>query len=118
VRLGRRFAGAIERAKRAARMESREEVSMATAAAAKEEQPATSFAKDHLKAFVERVERLEEEKKTIADDIRDVYAEAKANGFDVKALRTIVRLRKQDADERREQETILETYMHALGMLN
>ncbi len=92
---------------------------MATAAAAKEEeQPATRFAKDHLKAFVERVERLEEEKKTIADDIRDVYAEAKANGFDVKALRTIVRLRKQDADERREQETILETYMHALGMLN
>ena len=49
---------------------------------------------------------------------RDVYGEAKANGFDVKALRTIVRLRKQDADERREQETILETYMHALGMLN
>ena len=92
---------------------------MATAAVAKEEEaPATRFAKDHLKAFVERIERLEEEKKTIADDIRDVYAEAKGNGFDVKALRTIVRLRKQDADERREQETILETYMHALGMLN
>jgi len=92
---------------------------MATAAAAKEEEaPATRFAKDHLKAFVERIERLEEEKKTIADDIRDVYAEAKGNGFDVKALRIIVRLRKQDADERREQETILETYMHALGMLN
>jgi len=91
---------------------------MATAAAAKEEQPAARFAKDHLKAFVERVERLEEEKKTIADDIRDVYAEAKANGFDIKALRTIVRLRKQDIDERREQEAILETYMHALGMLN
>jgi uncharacterized protein (UPF0335 family) len=91
---------------------------MATAAAAKEEQPAARFAKDHLKAFVERVERLEEEKKTIADDIRDVYAEAKANGFDTKALRTIVRLRKQDIDERKEQEAILETYMHALGMLN
>ncbi len=92
---------------------------MATAAAAKEEeQPTTRFAKDHLKAFVERVERLEEEKKAIADDIRDVYAEAKGSGFDVKALRTIVRLRKLDADERREQETILETYMHALGMLN
>ena len=90
---------------------------MATAAA-KQERPAASFAKDHLKAFVERVERLEEEKKAIADDIRDVYAEAKANGFDVKALRMIVRLRKQDADERREQEAILETYMHALGMLN
>ena len=76
------------------------------------------IAKEHLRAFVERIERLEEEKKTISDDIRDVYAEAKGNGFDVKALRTIVRLRKQDADERREHETILETYMHALGMLN
>jgi uncharacterized protein (UPF0335 family) len=97
--------------------ESLEEVLMATAVAAKEEQPAACFAKDQLKAFVERVERLEEEKKAIADDIRDVYAEAKGNGFDVKALRTIVRLRKQDVDERREQETILETYMHALGML-
>jgi len=75
------------------------------------------FAKDHLKAFVERIERLEEEKKAIADDIRDVYAEAKGTGFDVKALRTIVRLRKQDVDERREHDAILETYMHALGML-
>ena len=91
---------------------------MATAAAVQDEAAAHRFAKDHLKAFVERIERLEEEKKAIADDIRDVYGEAKANGFDVKALRTIVRLRKQDADERREQETILETYMHALGMLN
>ena len=91
---------------------------MATAAAVKEGEPAARFAKDQLKAFVERVERLEEEKKAIADDIRDVYAEAKGNGFDVKALRTIVRLRKLDVDERREQETILETYMHALGMLN
>ena len=90
---------------------------MATAAAAKEE-PATRFAKDHLKAFVERIDRLEEEKKAIADDIRDVYAEAKGTGFDVKALRTIVRMRKQDVNERREQEAILETYMHALGMLN
>jgi uncharacterized protein (UPF0335 family) len=90
---------------------------MATAAAVKEE-PATRFAKDHLKAFVERIERLEDEKKSIADDIRDVYAEAKATGFDVKALRTILRLRKQDADERREQEAILQTYMNALGMLN
>jgi uncharacterized protein (UPF0335 family) len=90
---------------------------MATAAAAKEEQPAARFAKDHLKAFVERVERLEEEKKAIADDIKDVYAEAKGNGFDVKALRVIVRLRKQDQDERKEHETVLETYMHALGMI-
>ena len=78
---------------------------------------AARVAKDHLKAFVERIERLEEEKKALADDIRDVYAEAKANGFDVKALRMIVRLRKQDPNERQEQETILETYMHALGMI-
>ena len=78
---------------------------------------AATFARDQLKAFVERVERLEEEKKTISDDIRDVYAEAKGNGFDVKALRTIIRMRKQDAAERAEQEAILDTYMHALGML-
>jgi uncharacterized protein (UPF0335 family) len=73
---------------------------MPATAAAKEDAPATRFAKDQLKAIVERVERLEEEKKAIADDIRDVYSEAKANGFDVKALRVIVRLRKQDTDER------------------
>ena len=88
--------------------------------AVEKEQPEaakTRFAKDQLKAFVERIERLEEEKKTISDDIRDVYAEAKGNGYDVKALRTIVRLRKQDANERAEEETILETYMQALGML-
>jgi uncharacterized protein (UPF0335 family) len=89
---------------------------MATAAAAKEE-PATRFAKEQLKAIIERIERLEEEKKAIADVIRDVYAEAKGNGYDVKALRTIVRMRKQDANERAEEETILETYMQALGML-
>ena len=87
------------------------------AAAATEEQPATRFAKDQLKAFIERVERLEEEKKALSDDIRDVYAEAKANGFDVKALRQVVRLRKQDVDERKEQEAILETYLQAMGML-
>ena len=77
----------------------------------------TRFAKDQIKAIVERIERLEEEKKAIADDIRDVYAESKANGFDVKALRSVVRLRKQDVNERTEQQAILETYMHALGML-
>jgi uncharacterized protein (UPF0335 family) len=81
------------------------------------EKATTAFARDQLKAIIERIERLEEEKKTISDDIRDVYAEAKGNGFDVKALRTIVRMRKQDANEREEQETILETYMQALGML-
>jgi uncharacterized protein (UPF0335 family) len=80
-------------------------------------QQATQFARDQLKAIIERIERLEEEKKAISEDIRDVYAEAKGNGFDVKALRSIVRLRKQDIDERKEHETILETYMHALGML-
>jgi len=77
----------------------------------------TRFAKDQLKAFVERIERLEEEKKAIADDIRDVYAESKANGFDVKALRAVIRLRKQDSQEREEHQLILETYLNALGML-
>jgi len=90
---------------------------MPATAAAEKEQPSARFGKDQLKAFVERIERLEEEKKATSDDIRDVYAEAKGNGFDVKALRTIVRLRKQDTDERREQQAVLETYMHALGML-
>ena len=90
---------------------------MATSAAAVKEEPATKFAKDQLKAIIERIERLEEEKKTIADDIRDVYAEAKGNGFDAKALRTIVRMRKMDTDERREQQEVLDTYLHALGML-
>ena len=74
------------------------------------------IAKDQLKSFVERIERLEEEKKTLADDIRDVYAEAKSAGFDVKALRAVIRLRKQDEDERKEQEAILDVYLTALGM--
>ena len=91
---------------------------MPATAAAQKEQPSTRFAKDQLKAVVERIEKLEEEKKATADDIKEVYAEAKGNGFDVAALRTIVRLRKQDVDERKEQEAVLETYMHALGMLN
>lgn len=73
-------------------------------------------ARDQLRAFVERIERLEEEKKTIADDIKDVYAEAKGTGFDAKALRKVVALRKVDKDERMEQEAILDTYLHALGM--
>ena len=75
------------------------------------------LAKDQLRSIIERIERLEEEKKTIADDIRDVYAESKGNGFDVKALRTIVRMRRQDPSERQEAESILEIYMQALGML-
>jgi uncharacterized protein (UPF0335 family) len=90
---------------------------MPATAAAEKEQPSTRFAKDQLKAFIERIERLEEEKKATSDDIRDVYAEAKGTGYDVKALRTIVGLRKQDTDERREQQAVLETYMNALGML-
>jgi uncharacterized protein (UPF0335 family) len=81
------------------------------------EAPATRFAKEQLRSLIERIERLEEDKKTIADDIRDVYAEVKSQSFDVKAVRTIIRMRKQDANERQEQETILETYLHALGML-
>ena len=90
---------------------------MPATAAAEKQQPATRLAKDQLKAIVERIERLEEEKKATSDDIRDVYAEAKGNGFDAKALRTIVRMRKMDTDERREQQEVLETYLHALGML-
>ena len=91
---------------------------MPASAAAEKQETAHRFAKDQLKAVIERIERLEEEKKATSDDIREVYAEAKVNGFDIKALRTIVRLRKQDADERKEEEAVLETYMHALGMLN
>lgn len=67
--------------------------------------------------MVSRIEALEEEKKVTADDIRDIYAEAKGNGFDVKALRTIVRLRAMDIKKREEAETILDTYMTALGMI-
>ncbi|WP_445222230.1 DUF2312 domain-containing protein [Bradyrhizobium sp. Pa8] len=77
----------------------------------------TQFAKDQLKSIIERIERCEEEKKAISDDIAEIYSEAKGNGYDVKALRTIVRMRKQDPNERAEAETILETYMQALGML-
>ena len=74
-------------------------------------------AKDHLRAFIERIERLEEEKAALAEDIRDVYAEAKGTGFDTKALRTIIRMRKLEDHERMEQEALLATYMHALGMI-
>jgi len=70
----------------------------------------------HLKSFIERIERLEEEKKALSDDIKDVYGEAKANGFDVKVMRKIVSLRKQDRDQRMEEETILDLYLAALGM--
>ena len=75
-----------------------------------------SVAADQLKSLIERIERLEEEKAGIAGDIKDVYAEAKANGFDTKALRRIVSIRKQDHAERQEQEAILDLYKAALGM--
>lgn len=74
------------------------------------------IAADQLRSIVERIERLEEERQAIADDIRDIYAEAKGNGYDVTALRAVIRLRKQDKDERAEREAVLDTYLHALGM--
>lgn len=77
----------------------------------------TTVAKDQLRSIVERIERLEEEKKAIADDIRDVYGEAKANGFDTKVLRQVVSLRKKDLSERQEQDAIRDLYLSALGML-
>ena len=70
----------------------------------------------HLRAFVERIEKLEEEKRAIADDIKDVYAEAKGTGFDPKIIRKIVSLRKQDKHKREEEEEILDLYLAALGM--
>jgi uncharacterized protein (UPF0335 family) len=70
----------------------------------------------HLRAFIERVERLEEEKKALADDIKDVYAEAKGNGFDVKIMRKIIAIRRVDRDKRREEEEILGLYLSALGI--
>lgn len=75
-------------------------------------------AQAQLRQFIEQIERLEEEKKAIADDIRDKLAEAKAVGFDVKALRQILKLRKKSKDDRDEEEAILATYMHALGMID
>jgi uncharacterized protein (UPF0335 family) len=73
-------------------------------------------ADDRLRLLIERIERLEEEKKGISDDIRDVYMEAKAVGYDPKIMRQIVRLRKMKPDDRSEQDMLLETYKNALGM--
>ncbi|ABS63648.1 MULTISPECIES: DUF2312 domain-containing protein [Parvibaculum] len=78
--------------------------------------PNTGVAHDQLRSIVERIERLEEEKAALANDIKEVYAEAKGNGFDTKTLRQVVRIRKQDKAERQEQEAILELYLSALGM--
>ena len=77
---------------------------------------AQTVAAGQLRAFIERIERLEEEKQTIADDIKEVFAEAKGTGFDTKAIRTIIRLRKKDANERQEEEAILDLYKAALGL--
>lgn len=77
----------------------------------------SGVAPDRLKSFVERVEQLEEEKKGLADDIRDVVAEAKGAGFDTKILRKVIRLRKQDKAKREEEEALTEVYLHALGMI-
>ena len=75
-----------------------------------------SVAQDQIRAFIERIERMEEEKQAIADDIKEIYAEAKGNGFDTKVLRQVVRIRKQDRAERMEQEALLDLYLAALGM--
>ena len=77
---------------------------------------ASSVAADQLKSIIERIERLEEDKKAIADDIKEVYGEAKANGFDTGVLRKVISLRKKPAAERAEEEAIMELYMQALGM--
>ena len=77
----------------------------------------TAVAAGQLRTIVERIERLEEEKKEVAEQIKEVYAEAKANGFDGKTLRKIVGLRKKPTEERQEEEALLELYMSALGML-
>ena len=78
---------------------------------------ASVVAKEQLLSIIERIERLEEEKKGIADDIKEVYAEAKANGYDTKVLRKVVSIRKQDAAEREEMDAILDLYLNALGMV-
>lgn len=78
---------------------------------------AHGLARDQLQSFVSRIERLEEEKKTIADDIADVYGEAKGMGFDAKILKKVIALRKKDDHERMEEDLILDTYLHALGMI-
>ncbi len=80
-------------------------------------QSAVDVTAERLKSFVERIERLEEEKKNIADDIKDVFAEAKGSGFDVKIMRQVIRLRKMEASDRQEQEELLDVYMRALGMI-
>jgi uncharacterized protein (UPF0335 family) len=74
------------------------------------------IAGERLRSFIQRIERLEEEKKSLSDDIREVYSEAKSNGFDPKIMRQVVRLRRMEAADRQEQEALIETYLSALGM--
>lgn len=78
---------------------------------------AAGFAKDQLKSFIERIERLEEEKKSLSEDIKEVFSEADGAGFDTKALREIIKIRKMDADQRAEREAIVDLYMQAIGMI-
>jgi uncharacterized protein (UPF0335 family) len=75
-------------------------------------------AKERLRSFIERIERLEEEKAALMADIREVYAEAKSTGFDPKIMRQVVRLRRMDDSDRQETELVLDTYLHALGMID
>ena len=76
----------------------------------------TGISGERLRSFIERIERLEEEKKALSDDIREIYSEAKGAGFDIKILRQIIRLRRMDASDRNEMEEVLEVYKRALGM--
>jgi uncharacterized protein (UPF0335 family) len=89
---------------------------MATKTASEEEIRTGGIAADRLRSLVERIERLEEERKALASDIKDIYAEAKSAGFDVKVLRQLIRIRKQEAADVEEQETLLDVYRRALGM--
>jgi uncharacterized protein (UPF0335 family) len=75
------------------------------------------IAGEQLRSFIERIERLEEERKTLAEDIKEVFAEAKGNGFDTKIIREIIKIRRMDEDDLDEQETLLDIYKRALGML-
>lgn len=76
----------------------------------------SGFAKEHLRSFIDRIERLEEEKAALTADIREVYSEAKGQGFDTKIMRQVVRIRKLDTADRQEQEAVLDLYLSALGM--
>ena len=77
-----------------------------------------SVAGDQLKTIIERIERLEEEKRELGSDIKEVYGEAKGNGFDVAVIRSIIRMRREDTEKRKEREAIMEVYLNALGMLD